>query len=233
MRIFTILLSFLCLYACPVYAAKHKNIQHYTNSILNEINHNWKPDKEIYTSKRIIVEFDIDKSGNLDNLEFVKSSNIEKLDTSIINAVQKTAPFDPLPVSYKKDKASVQFTFNFNNFKEKSKKEIKKQFDNQEKQMLEKFSRGQKSLYKKYKSHVLTRVNANWKRPLNTKPKDVFLTFNVKKNQSKLSEIKVLNTSGSRIYDDMSIDALEDTIIREIPETIDDLGAFNFYVEFK
>lgn len=230
MRIIIFLITLVFLLASPAYAG-YKTIEDYTKTVQKKVNRNWKPGKEFKVSKKIVAEFTITRAGNLKGLEIVSSSDIPKLDHTVIKAIQKTAPFKPLPYTYEKNEARIQFKFSYNNFKDLSKKDLIKPLKNDEKALIKGFSRGQKLLYRNYKKHVHERIKTNWTRPVNTRKKEVIVLFDVNPG-GQIIESEVIKTSGSMLYDDRALRILEDTILRPVPETLN-VEKLTFYILLK
>ncbi len=73
---------------------------YYIDRLLQTIDANWFP-PSVGTQVRAIVHFRILRQGGIDNLEIVESSGINSFDLAALRAVQNSAPFPPLPASYK------------------------------------------------------------------------------------------------------------------------------------
>lgn len=89
------------------------NERTYLQNLEKNIKVNWTPPKN-HHSRRTTVLFVIDKNGNLMQCELLKSSGNDKLDESTINAIKKTAPFEPLPRQYNEESVNIRFTFDYN-----------------------------------------------------------------------------------------------------------------------
>ena len=74
---------------------------------------NWHPPKN-NNSKRTVINFIVAKDGNFNNLRIIKSSGIEQVDEAALNAVQKSAPFKPLPKEYNGEYVPIEFVFDYN-----------------------------------------------------------------------------------------------------------------------
>ena len=87
----------------------------YMSEIQRKIRANWIP--PIYnsnSSKKIVVIFKISKDGSLLSYKVTNSSGIQDLDNSAINAIKKSAPFNPLPKEYEEDYVDINFSFDYN-----------------------------------------------------------------------------------------------------------------------
>lgn len=92
----------------------------YMRRMQMKIKSNWDPPKQD-ASKRVVVFYKIKKNGKLSSSKIIQSSGNKDLDKAAINALKKSAPFEPLPENFKKDYVDVQFTFDYNVWKNKTK----------------------------------------------------------------------------------------------------------------
>ncbi len=73
---------------------------YYIDGLLRKIDANWfRP--SVGNQVRAIVHFRILRQGAIDQLEIVEPSGINSFDLAALRAVQNSAPFPPLPASYK------------------------------------------------------------------------------------------------------------------------------------
>ncbi|MDR1167749.1 MAG: TonB C-terminal domain-containing protein [Heliobacteriaceae bacterium] len=98
--------------------AQHQNSNEpyfdtYMTNLQNKIKRNWKPpkNKENYD---IILQFKVDRSGNVSNIKILKASDDKEVNKSAVNALLKSAPFESLPIQHKENTVNIQFTFNYN-----------------------------------------------------------------------------------------------------------------------
>ena len=56
----------------------------------------------------------IKKDGSLESVKILKSSDNSEMDKAALDAVNATAPFQPLPLSFKGENIDVNFSFNYN-----------------------------------------------------------------------------------------------------------------------
>jgi TonB family protein len=79
-------------------AAAKPDIQEYVASMQAKIKKNWLPpvSNEIC---RIVMLFKIDQDGNISHLKLEKSSGHTLADGTALTAVEKSSPFDPLPLN--------------------------------------------------------------------------------------------------------------------------------------
>ena len=88
----------------------------YMKNVERRIKLNWNPTTESQ-NKVIIVLFEISKDGDLLRSKVIKSSGIDSVDKSAIQAIQLTAPFPPLPQSFNRDSIIIEFTFDYHKVK--------------------------------------------------------------------------------------------------------------------
>jgi TonB family protein len=85
----------------------------YMKQLQKDIKKNWEPPKYSKTIK-LVTFFTIDKNGELLDLKLIRPSDNEKLNQSTLKAIEKTAPFAPLPEEYEKNTISIEFSFDYN-----------------------------------------------------------------------------------------------------------------------
>ena len=85
----------------------------YMPKMQNKIKSNWNPPKSEKPSK-VILNYEIKKDGTLGEIKVSTSSGDNKVDEMAIEALKKSAPFEPLPKGFAGDKVDVQFTFDYN-----------------------------------------------------------------------------------------------------------------------
>ena len=85
----------------------------YMRDLEQRIKRNWVPPKED-ASKRIVVTFTIAKDGKLIDNKITKSSGVPLADKAALEAIEKTAPFRPLPEEFKGYSVPIEFTFDYN-----------------------------------------------------------------------------------------------------------------------
>lgn len=85
----------------------------YMPELQRSIKQNWHPEK-YNTSKRFVALFKINKNGELESLKTFKSSENDSFDKSALEAISKTAPFEPLPPNFQEKSITILFTFDYN-----------------------------------------------------------------------------------------------------------------------
>ncbi len=84
----------------------------YMREIQNDIKANWKANDES-KNKLTVVFFKVGKNGELLSYKVQKSSGSQIADNAALNAVKYTAPFKPLPKSFKGKSVDIQMNFEY------------------------------------------------------------------------------------------------------------------------
>ncbi len=92
-------------------ALKDINLGPYFDEVKRRVKRNWNPSYRVeeYTT---FLTFNIEKSGQITGLRVTQSSGSEKVDQESLEAVQKSAPFAPLPAEFPLEALEVKFSFN-------------------------------------------------------------------------------------------------------------------------
>lgn len=86
----------------------------YMANLQRRIKSQWMPQR-YPNSNRVMVEFNISRSGELSGLRLTQSSGSPVVDEAAMQAVRNSAPFPPLPQGAE-EKVLIQFTFDYNVF---------------------------------------------------------------------------------------------------------------------
>lgn len=106
----------------PVVApVKVPDLSAYMAKVQRRITRKWRPPLSDYSTK-VVVNYIIKKNGDLGKYSITESSGNSRMDVSATEALQKAAPFPPLPSGYNDDTLEVKFTFDYNVYKNKSEK---------------------------------------------------------------------------------------------------------------
>lgn len=92
----------------------------YMRNLQNNIKANWNPPR-YNESKHVMLLFTIAKNGDLLHYKVLHSSGDLLMDNAAVDALLKTAPFEPLPEDYNGKSIDIQFTFDYNVLTNKSK----------------------------------------------------------------------------------------------------------------
>lgn len=89
------------------------DFQPYMKNLQDKVKSNWTPPKNDKES-HIVTELIIAKDGSLKSLN-VLTSQLEKDEKdAVVTAIESSAPFAPLPKSFKDETVKIQFTFDYN-----------------------------------------------------------------------------------------------------------------------
>ena len=106
----------------PVVApVKVPDLSAYMAKVQRKITRKWRPPLSDYSTK-VVVNYIIKKNGDLGKYSVTESSGNSRMDVSATEALEKAAPFPPLPSGYNEDTLEVKFTFDYNVYKNKSEK---------------------------------------------------------------------------------------------------------------
>lgn len=93
-------------------AKSNINWSQYMREVQRKIERNWHPPKN-NTPKQVVVMFKVGRDGSLSALKVVKSSGVAAVDDTAKKAVEKAAPFRPLPPKFKGSHVDIEFTFDY------------------------------------------------------------------------------------------------------------------------
>jgi periplasmic protein TonB len=88
----------------------------YVEAVQRRVSSNWLQttvDPGISTAPRAVVTFDILRDGSVANIQVMRSSGNNSVDTSAVRAIRASSPLDRLPGEYSGSKVSVEFWFDF------------------------------------------------------------------------------------------------------------------------
>jgi TonB family protein len=95
--------------------ARSQNIDltSYLNKLKLRVQQQWLPGMS-QSNRRTVLNFTINRSGQVNNLNIVQTSGFRVTDEVALNAIQRAAPFAPLPIGYPKNYIDIEFTFDIN-----------------------------------------------------------------------------------------------------------------------
>ena len=85
----------------------------YLNKLKQSVQQQWLPGMS-QSNRRTVLNFTINRSGQVSNLNIVQTSGFNVTDEVALNAIQRAAPFAPLPTGYTKNYIDIEFTFSIN-----------------------------------------------------------------------------------------------------------------------
>ncbi|MDZ7962417.1 MAG: TonB family protein [Aulosira sp. DedQUE10] len=89
------------------------DITSYLNQLQQRVKQQWLPGVSD-SDRRTVLNFSVNSSGQLSNLQLAKTSGFSITDQAALNAIQRAAPFAPLPTGYPNKYIHIQFTFDIN-----------------------------------------------------------------------------------------------------------------------
>ncbi|WP_026732578.1 energy transducer TonB [Fischerella sp. PCC 9605] len=89
------------------------DISSYLDQLRQLVKQQWIPGFS-HSSRRTVLHFTVNRSGQVSSLQIAQSSGFSVTDEAALNAIQRSAPFAPLPAGYKSDYIHIQFTFDIN-----------------------------------------------------------------------------------------------------------------------
>ncbi len=92
-------------------ARKDINLAPYFAEIRRRVKRNWNP-SEPNNNRHTILAFSIQRNGQVTNLRITQSSGSTASDQESLAALQKAAPFPPIPENFPDPQLKVQFNFN-------------------------------------------------------------------------------------------------------------------------
>jgi protein TonB len=86
----------------------------YSELIQERVTQHWRTgdvDASIRTAPQVVVNFEIQRNGNIGAVKIVQQSGIASLDFSVRRAILEASPFPPLPSGFERNSATVEFVF--------------------------------------------------------------------------------------------------------------------------
>lgn len=83
----------------------------YLEQLQLRVKQQWIPGLTQY-SRRTVVYFVVSRSGQVNSIQIGQPSGSSVTDEAALSAVERAAPFAPLPTGYTKDYINIKFTFN-------------------------------------------------------------------------------------------------------------------------
>ena len=89
----------------------------YMRQLQRELKAKWNPPKD-YITKRVVLRFTVHKDGTIDRASVYKSSGSRDADDAALKALYDLGKYRPLPQEFKGKSVDIQFTFDYNVFKD-------------------------------------------------------------------------------------------------------------------
>ena len=89
------------------------DISSYLEQMQQRVKQHWIPGLS-QSSRRTVLNFTINRSGRVSNIEIAQTSGLSVTDKAALKAIKQAAPFTPLPIGYTSNYIHIQFTFDIN-----------------------------------------------------------------------------------------------------------------------
>jgi protein TonB len=89
---------------------------YYVNGMHHTVTNNWwqqEADPRASNGRSVTLLFDVLRDGTPTNVRVEKASNSPSLDISAKHALQRVESFGPLPDTYRGDRITVEYTFDY------------------------------------------------------------------------------------------------------------------------
>ena len=180
---------------------------------------NWDAPARKY-SYDVVVQFKIDKSGDIKQCSIFKTSGDKFIDAIAIDTIEKLKPYKLLPSEFKGNSIDVRLTFNYNVFKlgiiPPNKCKIE-QIDG--KQISKNLSRQNNIIYKQYLKDVKKELKINIPQEHFSKKITLEIDF-VIQNNGIIKNITIIKSSNNHLYDTFVTEAIKKTNLSNIPVEI-------------
>ncbi len=93
-------------------------ISPYLHTLRSQVANHWHPELS-NSSAKTIIGFSISRAGQISDLRLIKTSGSTVSDEAALKAVQRAAPFKPLPNEFPAAQLNILFTFDLNIFTER------------------------------------------------------------------------------------------------------------------
>ncbi|MCS7031656.1 MAG: TonB family protein [Gloeomargarita sp. SKYG116] len=83
----------------------------YLSNLRRRVQQNWRP-RAPDQQRQTVVGFTVNRNGQIANLRVLRSSGSPQTDAETLEAIQRAAPFGPLPEQFAYNQLEIEFTFN-------------------------------------------------------------------------------------------------------------------------
>jgi TonB family protein len=94
-------------------ARRDVDLSPYLAQLQQRVRQQWIPGLT-QRSQRTVIYFVVSRSGMVRNLQIIGPSGSSVTDQAALGAIQRAAPFAPLPTGYSKNQINIRYTFNIN-----------------------------------------------------------------------------------------------------------------------
>ena len=174
----------------------------YIENLQNEIRANWQPPQR-NKSSRIVARFSVAKNGQLLESKIAQSSNNKKADCAALAAIEKSAPFSPLPDTFSGPSIDIEFTFDYNVYAVKASAPncgLSAPYGYNEEKMVPAY-------LEKYQENLKNTIKSNWNPEKDFENSKVAVKFVLAKDGSLISR-KISESSNNQKADDAALAAI-------------------------
>ena len=94
-------------------ARQNLDLGPYLAEVKQRVRQNWHS-PNVDDSRQTVITFSIQRNGQIRGLQITQSSGSPQLDNEFIAAIQKSAPFAPLPANYPNSQLNIVYNLNIN-----------------------------------------------------------------------------------------------------------------------
>jgi TonB family protein len=98
-------------------ASQDVNMGPYLDMLRKKVAEQWHPELS-NSSAQTTIAFSISRTGEVNQVYILQTSGSTVTDKAALKAVQRAAPFEPLPEDFPESQLHIQFRFNINIYKE-------------------------------------------------------------------------------------------------------------------
>lgn len=88
------------------------DLKSYSDDLIHRIRQNWRPPK-LDSDKTLTARFEVSRDGTLVEMHIEQSSDELVLDKTALEAIEKAAPFSPLPKDYADKSVTIEMMFQY------------------------------------------------------------------------------------------------------------------------
>lgn len=99
--------------AAGIDARRDVDMGSYLMQLQQQVRQQWIPGMT-QNSRRTVIFFSVTRSGRVTGMQIVRPSGSRAADTAALGAIQRAAPFAPLPAGFAANTLNIRFTFNIN-----------------------------------------------------------------------------------------------------------------------
>lgn len=188
----------------------------YESNMVVQLSTKWQP--KYKKDREAILAVDIDKDGALKNVKFLKTSRKAKFNKEVVDVINNSVPFSPLPTQFSENSKNAIVTFEYN-YDKKSKNPVyyvSSQIDN-------------RKGYDKYTQEIEAVISNALDGKRLFLYKDILLELSIDKT-GKLEYVKIKRPTRSTSYNRYIVSTIQKLSFPPIPE---EMNANNFTTDYQ